>query len=222
VSANTKKPVASTRGQFYFSWMNHRLYDLGLYRFVTPFIWRCPTDRLLEHYIENLSDSHLEIGVGSGFFLERTLCPDMLLRLVLLDLNERCLEKSAQRLEAFAPSIRRHNILDPIDPGEPRFSSVAMNYVLHCIGGDFHQLRTVFSNVRCKLEEGGVFFGATLLSRSKEQSLWAMGLMKVLNWMGIFNNTEHELGSLQRALESEFREVDISMVGNAAVFRAVK
>jgi len=95
--------LATRIGQLFFSIMSHFLYDLGLYRFISPYIWRCSTQRLLDNYVENISRNHLEIGVGSGYFLKRTLCADFLQRLVLLDLNGRCLKKSVRRLQEFAP-----------------------------------------------------------------------------------------------------------------------
>ena len=114
-------------GQLFFSLMSHHLYDIGLYWFVTQRIWRCPRSRLMDNYVENVSDNHLEIGVGSGFFLARTLCADFVRRLVLLDLNERCLSKSAARLKSIAPQTCQHNILDPLKSIEPKFKSVGMN-----------------------------------------------------------------------------------------------
>ena len=121
---------ATRLGQLFFSLMSHFLYDLGLYRFVSPFIWRCSTQRLLDNYVENVSQNHLEIGVGSGYFLQRTLCADFLQRLVLLDLNPRCLKKSARRLLEFGPENYQHNILLPMKDDGEKYASVGMNLSL--------------------------------------------------------------------------------------------
>lgn len=213
----------STRlGQLFFSTMSHHLYDLGLYRFVSPFIWRCSTKRLMDNYVENISHNHLEIGVGSGYFLEHTLCADFLQRLVLLDLNRRCLSKSEKRLRAFAPRMRHHNILSPLDRSETKHSSVGMNYVLHCIPGAFSTNERIFTHIHSVLEDGGVFFGATLLKHPAREGALSWLFMKLLSVTGIFNNAQHTQADLQHTLASTFRKVEISIVGCAAVFRAVK
>lgn len=222
----TASAVPNTKlGQWFFSIMSHSLYDLGLYRLVTPYFWRCPTERLMDSYLENISANHLEIGVGSGYFLERTLCADFLSRIVLLDLNRNCLRKSAKRLQAFAPTLCHHNILEPlvaVAGVHEKFSSVAMNYVLHCIPGSFEGNVRIFKHVHDVLHDGGVFFGATLIQKPLRQGFASFLLMRLLNAVGIFHNRQHLIDELRQGLECHFREVDISMVGNAAVFRAVK
>ena len=219
----TRVSTGSARlGQLFFSMMSHFLYDLGLYRFVSPFIWRCSTQQLLDNYVENISHNHLEIGVGSGYFLRRTLCADFLQRLVLLDLNRRCLKKSALRLREFAPIKRQHNILLPINADQETHTSVGMNYVLHCIPGDFLANRRIFEHIHSTLEEGGVFFGATLLNHPIRAGLWSWLMMRVLNGVGIFHNSNHRLADLRAALEMTFQKVEITMVGSAAIFKAVK
>lgn len=219
---NTDLSPKPPLGQLFFSAMSHYLYDVGLYQFVTPYIWRCPTRRLLDNYVENISHNHLEIGVGSGYFLKRTLCADYLQRLVLLDLNRQCLKKSAKRLIEFRPRKCHHNILLPLEETSERHTSVGMNYVLHCIPGDFLANRKIFAHIHSALEDNGVFFGATLLTRPWCSGLWSWLLMGCLNGVGIFHNRDHTLADLRHALGSVFRDVELSVVGNAAVFRAVK
>ena len=52
-------------------------------------IWRCPIRRTLELYGRHLSSNHLEVGVGTGYFLEHSRFPDSQSRLALLDLSSR-------------------------------------------------------------------------------------------------------------------------------------
>jgi len=209
-------------GQLFFSTMSHRLYDTGLYKFVTGTIWRCPTERLLDNYADNISNNHLEVGVGSGYFLDRTLCADFLDRLMLSDLNRRCLAKSGARLLDFAPSTLAHNILKPLPPIANGFNSVGMNYVLHCIPGGFGRNRIIFDNVATALNDGGVFFGATLIPGKFRDGAWSWLLMQALNAVGIFSNLNHSLDELKSALDVSFSRVEIAVIGNACVFSAVK
>ncbi len=67
------------------------------------FAWRCPTSRLFALYRDNLSGNHLEAGVGTGLFLDRTGDEAKLDRLVLLDINRHCLDRAARRLARFHP-----------------------------------------------------------------------------------------------------------------------
>jgi len=61
-------------------------YDVLVHGLSNRLAWRCPTRRLLEPYRANLSDNHLDAGVGTGFFLDRTGA-SRLGRLVLIDIN---------------------------------------------------------------------------------------------------------------------------------------
>jgi len=127
-----------------------------------------------------------------------------------------------RRLQEFAPEGLQHNILLPMRAEPDKHASVGMNYVLHCIPGDFLTNRRIFMHVRSVLEDGGVFFGATLLNHPVRAGFWSWLMMRVLNGVGIFHNHNHSLADLRRALESTFRDVEITVVGSAAVFRAVK
>jgi hypothetical protein len=47
-------------------------YDRLVHCLSDRFAWRCPAERMLELYRHNLSSRHLEAGVGTGFFIDRT------------------------------------------------------------------------------------------------------------------------------------------------------
>jgi len=217
---------SSRRGQWFFSVMSHRLYEIGLYRFVTTWLWECPTALLLDNYRENTSQNHLEVGVGSGFFLRQTLKPagdrGSLQRLVLVDLNARCLAKSAERLRDQAPEVQRQDLREPMVLRGGAVRSVGINYVLHCIKGSFKENRRVFAHLAAVLEEGGVLFGATLVARPLREGRVAWLLMKTLNLVGIFNNDDHRVDELKHALDASFAKVELTRAGNAVVFRAVR
>ena len=38
---------------------------------IARFVWRCPTSRLLERYRRHIRARHLDVGPGTGYFLER-------------------------------------------------------------------------------------------------------------------------------------------------------
>jgi hypothetical protein len=57
----------------------HAVYTkrmLGIYDFLVlglsnRLIWRCPTQRLVDHYNRHVTANHLDVGVGTGYFLDR-------------------------------------------------------------------------------------------------------------------------------------------------------
>jgi hypothetical protein len=63
-------------------------------------------------------------------------------------------------------------------------------------------------------------FGATLLSEGVERSGPAKALMRTYNRKGIFSNEADSLGGLRRVLERRFRQVQVEVVGCAALFVA--
>jgi len=43
-------------------------YDLAVLGFSNSFVWQCASQVLLDFYNQHISDKHLDIGVGTGFF----------------------------------------------------------------------------------------------------------------------------------------------------------
>jgi hypothetical protein len=62
-------------------------YDLSVFGFNNPAVWKCPTRELIEHYRAHVCGNHLEAGVGTGFLLDRCGFPIETSRLVLVDLK---------------------------------------------------------------------------------------------------------------------------------------
>jgi hypothetical protein len=48
-----------------------RIYDLFVLGFSSSYAWRCPSRQLLEHYQRHITSKHLDVGVGTGWFLDR-------------------------------------------------------------------------------------------------------------------------------------------------------
>ena len=44
-------------------------YDWWALGVCNKLIWKCPTEEILEMYQQHLSDYHLEVCVGTGYFL---------------------------------------------------------------------------------------------------------------------------------------------------------
>ncbi|OLB73293.1 MAG: hypothetical protein AUI14_26775 [Actinobacteria bacterium 13_2_20CM_2_71_6] len=127
-------------------------YDLVVLRLSNPLLWRCRTSRILRQY-DLVGADHLELGVGTGYYLDRCAFPVPEPRITLLDLNAETLRYTAQRLARYRPDLVRANVLEPLPVPRHHFDSVALNYLLHCVPGDLNDAMGVFHNERDRLDD---------------------------------------------------------------------
>ena len=175
---------------------------------------------MLEHYNRHVSANHLDVGVGSGYFLDRCRFPAEHPRLGLMDANEACLESTMCRVSRYRPEVYRANVLAPITIETRAFDSLALNYLLHCLPGTIGSKGVVFDHLVPLVEPGGVVFGATLLHAGADSNRLARRVMKWNNARGIFSNTGDDLDGLRVVLDSRLDDVVIEMVGCVALFSA--
>jgi SAM-dependent methyltransferase len=194
-----------------------RYYD-RLLEFTCNWVWHCPIRRTLELYRRHLSSNHLEVGVGTGYFLEHSQLPGSEPRLALLDLSPHCLKRTATRLRRYAPEVYRANALAPIELSVRRFDSIAINYVLHCMPGASPEKGIAFANLKPLLNPSGVLFGSTVLRHGVRCNLGATAFMRLYNARKVFCNLEDSLAGLRQALETTFRNVQIEVIGCVAQF----
>src|SRR5262245_22636440 len=183
------------------------------------FAWRCPTQRLVELYRENLSPDHLEAGVGTGLLLDRAATPK-LKRLVLLDANRNCLERARQRLARFKPELHQVNLLAPLALRTAPVGSVGLTYVLHCLPGRMEEKLRAIDHLRPLMRGGATLFGATILGRGIAPNRAASALLDLYNAKGVFNNRADDLAGLSDGLRRRFADVAIAQEGCIAVFGA--
>jgi hypothetical protein len=195
------------------------LYDVLVHGLSNRLAWRCPTPRLLDLYPANLSANHLEAGVGTGFFLDRTGA-SRLNPLVLLDINRHCLDRAGRRLARFNPALYQVNLLAPITLDVAPFASVGLTYVLHCLPGRMREKLAAVDHLRPLMSEGAVLFGATILGRRIAPNGAARALLDLYNAKGVFNNREDDIATLSGGLRQRFDQVEIERQGCVALFRA--
>jgi hypothetical protein len=195
-----------------------KAYDFVVLGVSNRFIWKCPTPQQLQHYQRHLSANHLDVGVGTGYFLDRCRFPSPPPRVALLDLNPTALEFAAQRIARYRPESYRRNVLEPIAIDAPGFDSVAVNYLLHCLPGSLASKALVFDHLRPLMNAHAMLFGATLLHHGVERGWAARRLMTVYNQKGIFSNQQDDLDTLKRELERRFDAVKVEVVGCGALF----
>jgi ubiquinone/menaquinone biosynthesis C-methylase UbiE len=194
------------------------VYDLAVIKVSNQLAWRCPAHLTLGFYNEHISANHLDIGVGTGYYLDKCRFPSSTPRLALLDLNPNSLNMAAQRLQRYKPTVHLANILEPIQSDMPSFDTIALNYVLHCLPGTMPSKHVVFDNLRSWLNPGGVVFGTTVLGQGIRPNFLARTLMKLYNAKGIFSNSEDNLTYLEAVLKRYFLDYWTQVVGCVAFF----
>ena len=130
-------------------------YDLAVLQFSNSLVWQCSSQMLLNFYNQHISDNHLDIGVGTGYFLDRCRFLSSAPTIALFDLNPHSLAKSAKRLSRYNPSCYMGNALHRIDIGRSGFDSIALNYLLHCLPGNLASKSIVFEHVKPLLRDRG-------------------------------------------------------------------
>jgi len=205
-------------GQAIYTKRTLRLYDFVVHGISNRFLWKCPTQRLEQLYDDHVSANHLDVGVGTGLFLDRCRFPSPAPRIMLMDLNADTLQYASQRIARYRAETHQCNVLEPIALDVPKFDSVGLCYLLHCVPGSIAEKAVVFDHLKVLMNPGAVLFGATLLQGGVTRNLGAQRLMEAYNRKGVFCNREDDLEGLQRALMQRFSEVSVEVVGCAALF----
>jgi hypothetical protein len=197
------------------------VYDLEVLGFELPVVFKCPSRRILELYDRHASDTHLDVGVGTGYFLDRCRFPVERPEIHLLDLNPNCLERTSRRIRRYRPVAHLANVLEPIRETLPRFGSIGASNLLHCVPGTMRDKAQIFRNLKPLLREGGVLFGATVLGRGVD----GVGALyratnRLYNRKKVFSNLDDGAEDLERALATSFASHSVTVVGAMAIFTA--
>ncbi len=209
-----------TAGQAVYTRPVLAIYDFLVLTLSNRWIWRCPTARIEAHYRKHLSANHLDVGVGTGYFLDRCAFPAPKPRLGLMDLNPTALAHAAARNARYEPETHRRNVLEPIAFEGEKFDSIAVNYLFHCLPGSIGEKAVALDHLQGLLHPGGVLFGSTILASGVPVTASARSLMAFYNRKGIFSNLQDSLDGLEGALRARFDQVAIETVGSVALFAA--
>jgi hypothetical protein len=200
-----------------------RLYDVGVLGFSCRYIWGCPSSLLLTQYDACAGESHLDVGVGTGYFLDRCRFPTLTPRIELVDLNANTLDHTGLRIARYAPRRHVRNVLEPLRLDVDQVESAGINFLLHCVPGTMSEKAVVFDHVAEYVKPGGTVFGSTILAKLDGQRLptrRARQLMRLYCNKGIFSNSADDFDTLERELEARFSNVEVDVMGAVALFRA--
>jgi SAM-dependent methyltransferase len=222
IAVRTETDDPAHAGQADYTRLTLPFYDLIVMRYTLPRLWRCPKSRILELYDENASGRHLDIGVASGYLIDRCRFPSDLPEITLMDLNPSSLRFAARRLRRYRPRTHRANVLEPWDLPSESFESVAMSNLLHCVPGTLREKRVAFEHARDALVPGGTLFGATILGLEADHSKRSRKAIERLNRKGAFSNLEDRREDLEAGLAATFPAYEVQVEGVVALFTASK
>jgi SAM-dependent methyltransferase len=186
--------------------------------FSNRFVWQCPTPLILDFYNQHISGNHLDVGVGTGYFLDKCRFTSANPRIALMDLNPNSLDRTAHRLHRYRPTTHVANVLEPVSFSGDAFDSIGLNYLIHCLPGNIGSKSVIFENLKPLLKGGGVMFGTTVLGQGVPHNFLARRLMKAYNQRGIFSNEKDNLLDLKAGLNAHFADCSTHIVGNVAFF----
>ncbi|RLV61766.1 class I SAM-dependent methyltransferase [Parashewanella curva] len=214
-------PETIDAGQAIYSKKILMIYDIWVLGISNRFIWRCPTKHLRALFSEHVSDNHLDVGVGTGYFLDKCL-KNKPRRVALLDLNPNSLAATAQRVRRFSPEINQGNVLEPISLKGDKFDSISINYLLHCLPGSMAEKCQAFGFLAEHITPDGVLFGSTIIGEGLPKTSVASKLMNFYNEKGAFSNIGDDVSSLKAGLKHYFDDVELYTIGCVAIFVARK
>lgn len=195
-------------------------YDLLVLGYTLPVLWRCPKKHLRQLYDENVGARHLDIGVGSGYLIDKCSFPSDSPDVTLMDMNPNSLRYAARRIRRYSPKTRQANVLEPWDLPAQGFDSVAMANLLHCVPGTLREKSVAFEHAQRALAPGGTLLGATVLGAEADHTKRSMKAMKRLNESGDFGNLDDRLEDLEAGLSDVFSTHEVRVQGVVALFVA--
>ena len=210
-------PAEVAAGQAVYSPTVLKSYDLLVLGISNRWIWKCPTPRLLEFYNQQVTGNHLDVGVGTGYFLDRCQFPERP-RIGLVDLNKNCLSATARRIERYQPTTWKRNILEPLELDAEPFQSIGVNYLIHCLPGTLATKCVLFDHLLPHLEPRGIIFGSTIFGTGVPRSWLARQLMATYNRKGIFTNLSDHPDQLRQELSQRFAESEVQIHGCVGLF----
>lgn len=197
------------------------LYDPLIVNVVAPHVWGCSPDVLVDHYRQHVTSNHADIGVGTGYFLDRCGFGSAQPRLALIDLQPNCLAYTARRLSRYRPATYVRDVLRPIGDidGGP-FDSIALGGIIHCLAGDLTQKSKVFDMLAPLTRGGTRIFGYTLVYDGVPDRARRVLVHPLLNGLRVIDNKNDRLSDLQRELQARFVDCRVELIGCMALFSA--
>lgn len=208
----------SYKGQAGYNPVMLAIYDPWVLGFMSRAVWHVPVPLGIQLYRANLGRRHLDVGPGTGYFIEKASPPGGT-EVTLLDPNRHVLRRVGKRLAWLHPAIVEADVMKPLPVAGP-FDSAALSFVLHCLRGPDENKAVAIRNVADVVTPDGVLFGGTVLGLRAHHSAPARAFLRAANRKGDFDNLDDTAEGLGAMLSASFHEVEVDTVGSAAFFTA--
>ncbi|KAL8708705.1 MAG: hypothetical protein Q9220_006430 [cf. Caloplaca sp. 1 TL-2023] len=220
---------ASARGAAIYSqsWLLI-IYDWWVLGIVSTYAWACSVPLYTLPWFRSSvrQGQHLDIGVGTGYYLANTDLTGV--QVTLTDLNQDALDATEARLvnegKAKAGELQciQHDITRPLPASCPKFNSISMYYLLHCMPGPVPAKTAVFSHLKHNLTADGVVSGASILGKGVQHNLFGRLIMMFGNRNGMFDNRADNAADFEEALREHFEDVETQVRGAIFLWKASK
>ena len=164
------------RGQADYSRTVLRLYDPLVLGPIARYVWRCPSDRLTERYRRHIRNRHLDVGPGTGYFLERSGLA-LGSEVTIVDPNANVLRHASARLAHLDVTAAEADVCKPL-PLEGTFDSASLNLVIHCLPGPFERKAGAIANVAAVMAPAGILFGSSVIGESGSHNVAARTMLR--------------------------------------------
>jgi SAM-dependent methyltransferase len=213
-----KRSDPSYKGQSGYNPALLAIYDVWVLKFMAGAVWKCPIPPAVARYRRHLGRRHLDVGPGTGYFIERA-APPIGTEITLLDPNRHVLKHASERLAAWNPVTVEADVMKPL-PVERGYDSAALSFVLHCLRAPMSNKAAAIRNIADVLGPDGVLFGGTVLGTREPHTRSARAFLWAFNKQGGFDNRADTVEGLREILDASFRHVEIERSGSAALFSA--
>lgn len=166
----------------------------------------------------------MDIGVGTGYCL--TKCDLEGVKLTLADLNPDALKTTKGRLVGMGKVLEEEtetllwDITRPLPASCPKFDSISLYYLLHCMPGPVSNKTAVFSHLKHNLTPDGVISGTTVLGKGVSHNLFGKVILYFMHRNGWFDNRDDGEEDFLEALRENFAFVETRVQGVVFVWRA--
>ncbi len=189
-------------------------------KILNPLVWQCPNDSIEKLYKERISTNHLEVAVGTGFWLKYSLESGS--RLALLDASQEALDHASAALDRHRPETFNADVTKPLGDifdAEESFDSLGLTYLFHLIPGNLElKAAKVLDNLLPYVSPNVSVFGATILGAEIRRPMLAMAAMSYGYRKKIFWNKNDSLGDIMEVLSARFRVFNVEVQGCAVLF----
>ncbi|KAL9099860.1 MAG: hypothetical protein Q9163_004696 [Psora crenata] len=216
-AAEKETTTGAVGAAIYSNWLL-AVYDWWVLGIVSSYAWRCRTSSiLLPFFRQYVSSNHLDIGVGTGYYLAKSDLPAST-SITLLDLNQISLDTARARFGRPHVQTIMHDIFEPLDPSL-KFESISMFYLLHCLPGPVERKLGVFEHLKHNLTADGVIYGANILGSQVRHNAFGKIILAGGNKKKFFDNHADNATALESGLRQHFQDVQCNVVGAIFMFK---